>query len=222
MARKAKVKVPKQEMNLMKLFAQFGTDEQCRIALEKLRWPDGIKCPRCQSDKISHNYKRNSLECEPCGYHFSVTSGTIFHDTHLPLTKWFAAIYLVCESRKGISANQLKRTLHVAYKTAWYLCHRIRAAVADADTSLLSGIVECDETYIGGKAKNMHKKDRERRIQGRGAVGKAMVLGAIQRGGGVRLTVEKRADRKTLHKFIKAALADEAEGIMTDSWPAYN
>jgi len=218
---KTKTKKQPQEINLMSLFAQFGTDEQCRIALEKLRWPDGVKCPRCQSDKISRNYKRNSLECEPCGYHFSVTSGTIFHDTHLPLTKWFAAIYLICESKKGMSANQLKRTLGVAYKTAWYLCHRIREAVKDADTSLLSGIVECDETYIGGKAKNMHKKDRERKIQGRGAVGKAMVLGAIQRGGGVRLTVEKRADRATLHKFIKAALADETECIMTDTAPAY-
>src|SRR5947209_7926738 len=223
MARTKKQSAPKQDMNLMKLFEQFGTDEQCRIALEKLRWPDGIKCPRCQSAKISHNYKRNQFECEPCGYHFSVTSGTIFHDTHLPLTKWFAAIYLVCESRKGISANQLKRTLHVAYKTAWYLCHRIRAAVADADTSLLSGIVECDETYIGGKAKNMHKKDREKKFQGRrGAVEKALVLGAIQRGGGVRLKVEKSADRRTLHNFIKAALADDTKSIMTDEWPAYN
>jgi len=219
---KTKTQKPKQEMDLMKLFAQFGTDEQCRIALEKLRWPDGVRCPRCQSDKLSRAYKRNQFECEPCGYHFSVTAGTIFHDSHLPLTKWFAAIYLICESKKGISANQLKRTLGVAYKTAWYLCHRIRAAVADADTALLKGIVEVDETYIGGKAKNMHKKRREQVIQGRGAVGKAMVLGAIERGGGVRLTVEKRNDRETLHRFIKAAIDDSAKGIMTDTWPAYD
>jgi hypothetical protein len=95
------------------------------------------------------------------------------------------------EAKKGVSANQLKRNLGVAYKTAWYLCHRIRAAVKDADPSLLKGIVEVDETYIGGKAKNMHKSVRERKISGRGTVGKAMVLGAIQRGGGVRLTVER-------------------------------
>lgn len=220
---KAKVtKQPKQEMDLMKLFAQFATDEQCRIALEKLRFPDGVKCTRCQSEKISRAYKRNQFECESCGYHFSVTAGTIFHDSHLPLTKWFAAIYLMCEARKGVSANQLKRTIGVSYKTAWYLCHRIRAAVADADTSLLNGIVEVDETYIGGKAKNMHAKDRAEKIQGRGTVNKAMVLGAIQRGGGVRLVSEKRADRETLHKFIKAALADETECIMTDTAPAYD
>src|SRR5947209_74986 len=219
---KAKTKKQPQEMDLMKLFEQFGTDEQCRIALEKLRWPDGVKCPRCDSQKLSREYKRNQFDCESCGYKFSVTAGTIFHDSHLPLTKWFAAVYLICESKKGMSANQLKRTLHVAYKTAWYLCHRIREAVKDADTSPLFGIVECDETYIGGKAKNMHKAERERKIQGRGPSGKAMVLGAIQRGGGVRLTVEKRNDRATLHRFIKAALADNTECVMTDTLPAYN
>jgi transposase-like protein len=219
---KTKTTKPKQEMDLMKLFQQFGTDEQCRIALEKLRWPDGVRCPRCQSEKISRAYKRNQFECEPCAYHFSVTAGTIFHDSHLPLTKWFAAIYLICESKKGISANQLKRTIGVAYKTAWYLCHRIRAAVKDADTSLLSGIVECDETFIGGKAKNMHKNVRAQKIQGRGTVGKAMALAAIQRGSGVRLVVEKTRDRETLHRFIKASLDPKAERIMTDEWPAYD
>ncbi len=212
---------PKQEMNLMKLMEQFGTDEKCRMLLEKLRWPDGVVCIRCQSDKISRIYKRNQFACDSCQYHFSVTAGTIFHDSHLPLPKWFAAVYLMSEAKKGISANQLKRTLGVAYQTAWHLCHRIRAAVKDADTSLLSGIVEVDETYIGGKAKNMHRDVRERKIRGRGAVGKAMVLGAIQRGGGVRLSVEKRNDRETLHKFIKAALDDSTECIMTDTLPAY-
>jgi transposase-like protein len=219
---KTKTTKPKQEMNLMKLMEQFGTDEKCRTLLEKLRWPDGVRCIRCQSDKISNIYKRNQFACDACGYHFSVTAGTIFHDSHLPLPKWFAAVYLICESKKGISANQLKRTLGVAYQTAWYLCHRIRAAVKDADTSLLSGIVEVDETFLGGKAKNMHKSDREKKIQGRGTVGKAMALAATQRGGGVRLKLEKTRDRETLHKFIKAALADDTERIMTDEWQTYD
>lgn len=217
----AKPKQPKQEMNLMKLMEQFGTDEKCRILLEKLRWPEGVKCIRCGSDKISRIYKRNQFACEACDYHFSVTAGTIFHDSHLPLPKWFAAVYLMCESKKGISANQLKRTLGVAYQTAWHLCHRIRKAVSDADTTLLSGIIEVDETYIGGKAKNMHKDVRERKITGRGGHDKAMVLGAIERGGKIRLRVDKKADRETLHKFIKEMTAPEAEAIMTDAWPAY-
>ncbi len=212
---------PKSDMDLMKLIAQFDTDDKCRATLEKLRWPDGVRCIRCESAKISRNYKRNQFECDSCGYHFSVTAGTIFHDSHLPLRKWFIATYLICESKKGMSALQLKRTLGVAYKTAWYLCHRIREAVKDADTTLLSGFVEVDETYVGGKAKNMHKDVRARKIQGRGASGKAMVLGAIERGGQVRLDSGLTASRETLRAFIAAKIADEATGIMTDDCPAY-
>lgn len=212
----------KSDMDLMKLIERFDTDEKCRMTLEKLRWPDGVRCIRCQSEKISRNYKRNQFECDPCGYHFSVTAGTIFHDSHLPLRKWFIATYLICEAKKGVSALQLKRTLGVAYKTAWYLCHRIRAAVADADSTLLSGICEVDETYVGGKAKNMHKDVRARKIQGRGGVGKAMVLGAIERGGKVRLACGDTPDRETLKAFIAAKLADETTAIMTDDFPAYN
>src|SRR5438105_10233847 len=163
------------DMDLMKLFEQFGSDQKCRMYLERLRWPNGIRCIRCDSIKISMIYRRNQFTCDTCDYRFSVTAGTIFHDSHLPLPKWFAAIFLICEAKKGMSALQLKRTLKVAYKTAWYLCHRIREAVKDADTSLLSGICELDETFVGGKAKNMHKDVRARKIQGRGASGKAMV-----------------------------------------------
>jgi transposase-like protein len=213
---------PKSDMDLMKLIAQFDTDDKCRATLEKLRWPDGVRCIRCESAKISRNYKRNQFECDSCGYHFSVTAGTIFHDSHLPLRKWFIATYLICESKKGISALQLKRTLGVAYKTAWYLCHRIREAVKDADTSLLSGFVEVDETYVGGKAKNMHKDVRARKIQGRGASGKAMVLGPIERGGKVRLDSGLVANRETLRAFIAAKLADETACIITDDLPAYD
>ena len=211
----------KQEMDLITLMDKFGSDEKCRTYLEALRFPEGVFCLRCESKKISRIYKRNQFVCDACNYQFSVTVGTIFHDSHLPLQKWFAAIYLMCESRKGISANQMKRTLKVAYKTAWYLCHRIRKAVESGDGALLTGIVECDETFIGGKAKNMHKADREKKIQGRGSVGKAIVLGAKMRGGDVRLVHEKRADRATLHAFIRAQVSPQAECIMTDEFPAY-
>ena len=116
---RAPKRVPKQEMNLMRLMQEFDTDKECRAALEELRWPDGVRCPRCESKKISRMYERKQFDCDSCGYQFSVMAGTIFHDSHLPLPKWFAAIYLMCESRKGISANQLKRTLNISYKTAW-------------------------------------------------------------------------------------------------------
>src|SRR5439155_5870717 len=125
------------------------------------------------------------------------------------------AAYLMVESKKGMSANQLKRTLGISYKTAWYLCHRIRKALEEVNREMLTGTVECDETYIGGK----------RRHVGSGYVGnKTMVLGVIQRGGHVHLQVERRAKKATkkeLHEFIKATVADEAERIMTDDNPGY-
>ena len=198
-------------MDLLTLFDRFHSEERCAEYLEGLRWPDGVHCPRCDSDKISRIVKRAQFDCDSCRYQFSVKAGTIFHDSHLPLRKWFAAVYLMCEARKGVSANQLKRTLKVAYKTAWYLCHRIRAALNDADTESPEGTVEVDETFIGGKAKGM----------GRGYTGnKAMVLGALERGGGIRLVVEERRDRKTLHKFIETH-APDAENIYTDDFEAY-
>lgn len=209
-------------MNLMKIIADFGQDEQCRAYLSELRWPDGPHCPRCDSPKFSRMGKRHQLNCESCGYQYSVTAGTIFHDSHLPLSKWIVAAYLMCESRKGISANQMKRTLAVSYKTAWYLCHRIRAAMSDVDPEPLTGTVEVDETFVGGKAKNMHKADRERRIHGRGGVDKTMVLGAIQRDGAVRFRVESRRTRESLHQFISEHVADDVAAIYTDEHPGYD
>src|SRR5256885_3466121 len=216
----------KSDMDLMKLITKFDTDEKCRIALEKLRWPEGVRCIRCGSEKISRNYKRNQFECTPCGYHFSVTAGTIFHDSHLPLRKWFIAIYLICESKKGVSALQLKRVLGVAYKTAWYLCHRIREAVKDADTSLLgleSGIVECDEAYLGGQAKFMHASRKKKLAKARdGYDHQTMGFDAIERGGNVRLEVgQKPASKVKIRAFIKAKLVEETKIIFTDQHKGY-
>lgn len=200
------------DMNLPQLIEEFGSDEKCRVYLEELRWPDGVECPRCSAETISRLHDRKKYECSKCEYQFSVTAGTIFHDSHLPLWKWFLAVYLMCESKKGISANQLKRTLGVSYKTAWYLCHRIRAAMGNDDTPLLDGIVEMDETWIGGRNKLGAGRWREN---------KTMVLGAVERGGELRLRVEARADGKTIKAFIAAHIDGEAEAIFTDEWHAY-
>jgi len=202
-----------QAMNMMTLMERYHSDEKCRQVLEELRWPDGPRCPRCDSDKISRIHERNQFDCDSCRYQFSVMAGTVFHDSHLSLPKWFVATYLICESKKGISANQMKRVLGVSYKTAWYLCHRIRAAMKDANTRLLTGIVEADETYIGGRQEGVGRGNWRR--------GKTMVLGAVERGGEVRLKVDKRASKKIIHTFLGSAVDDEAERFYTDEHGAY-
>lgn len=203
-----------EDMNLVQLIEQFADEKKCRTCLEKLRWPDGVECPRCQSKKVYRILDRDQFDCDSCRYQFSVTVGTIFKDTHLPLWKWFLAVYLMVESKKAMSANQLKRTLKISYKTAWYLCHRIRKAMEETNPEMLKGTVECDETYIGGK----------RRHVGPGYLGnKAMVLGAIERGGHAHLRVASRVkpNKKILHGFVKETIADEAERIITDENRSY-
>ncbi|MGA3171791.1 MAG: IS1595 family transposase [Chthoniobacteraceae bacterium] len=202
----------KPEVNLCTLIEQFGTDEKCRERIALSRWPQGIECPRCQSKSISTIRERNQYECNACRYQFSATSGTIFHDSHLPLSKWFLATYLMTESKKGISALQMKRTLGISYKTAWYLCHRIRAAMRDVTDEKLRGIVEVDETYVGGKVRGM----------GHGYKGnKSIAIGAVQRGGKIRLQVIRHATKETLHTFIAENTAPDTEAIYTDELPAY-
>jgi len=142
-----------------------------------------------------------------------VTAGTIFHDSKLPLWKWFLASYIMAESKKGVSANQMKRMLAISYKTAWYLCHRIRAAMKDGEGALLSGIVEVDETYVGGK--------RRSGGAGKALKNKTMVFGAVQRGGNVRLRVGPNNSRKVLHGFIKDMVHDDAEAIYSDQHQSY-
>src|SRR5438045_7408475 len=202
----------KAEMNLPRLIQAVCSNEKCRARLTELRWPNGVTCPRCQSKSISTIVERDQYDCNACRYQFSVTCGTIFHDTHLSLSKWFLAIYLMTESKKGMSALQMKRTLCIAYETAWYLCHRIRAAMREINSELLRGIVEVDETYVGGKVRGM----------GRGYKGnKPIAIGAVQRAGKIRLQVIAHTDKATLHKFIHDNAAPDTEAIYTDEIPAY-
>ena len=203
------------KISLVTLMDRYNDDAKCRDTLESIRWPAGVACLRCGDMDVGEIESRDQYCCRSCGYRFSVTAGTIMHDSHLPLRIWFLAIYLMCESKKGMSAHQLWRTLGIgSYKTAWYLCHRIREAMGNDPFSgpTLVGVVEVDETLVGGKAKG-----RGRAYKGN----KHWVAGAIQRGGNVRLERIPDVKRETLHAFIARAVRDEAEAIYTDDLKSY-
>jgi transposase-like protein len=200
-------------MNLLTLIAQFGDDAKCRQGIEHLRWPEGPRCPRCE-EAATAVANRDTFDCDSCHYQFSATSGTIFHDTHLPLTKWFLCTYLLCESRKGMSANQLSRTLGISYKTAWYLCHRIRAAMKEVNPEKMDGTVEVDETYIGGKQHTYSKA-------GYGDSNKQIVIGIRKRGGDLRFFHSQDVKSGTLAKYIQENVSEDVDVIMTDELNAY-
>ena len=219
---------------------QFGTTAQCVAYLEKMRWPEGVRCLVCGGDKISKfltnettrertNRKGQTKEVrvparhlytclEPtCGFQFSPTAGTIFHDTHLPLEKWFQAVALMCNAKKGLSAKQMERSIGVSYRTAWYLCHRIRKAMEDGTPGLLTGVVEADETYIGGAF------DKRRKI---GKYDKQPVFGALQRGADgipskVRAHPIPKNSAQVLTAAVKGSISTESELFITDQWPGY-
>ncbi len=199
-------------VDLPKLIQEFGSEDRCREYLEGLRWPEGVRCSRCQSPKVAKIADRGQYHCHACDYHFSVTAGTIFHDSHLPLWKWLLASFMVVEAKKGVSANQMKRMLGISYKTAWYLCHRIRAAMKDAHPLPLGGIVEVDETFIGGKRHGVGR--------GNWKVGKTVVVGAVKRGGSVRLRIVPAAKQRWLTEFVKD-VTDPSAMVYTDDNRAY-
>jgi transposase-like protein len=195
----------------------YGTDERCRQLLERLRWPNGIECPRCKDTHISTLKAYARYECAACEYQFTATSGTIFHDSHLPLTKWFLAVLLLVEARKGMSANQLRRMLwgqhKGSYKTAWYLFHRIRAAMKEADRKMLDGTVEIDETWVGGRKRGLKAGEGKRQ--------KEIVIGIRQRGGDVRFFHAQDVQSDTLYKFIHDNISEDVDVIVTDDFSAY-
>jgi transposase-like protein len=202
------------DINLVSLVEKFNSEDKCRAYLEALRWPEGVKCPRCGHTTVSRIQDRSQFDCDGCRYQFSVTAGTIFHDTKLPLWKWFLATYMMVESKKGVSANQLKRTLAVSYRTAWYLCHRIRKALESPDGILSTGPVQIDGTYVGG---------RTSRQQGTQTENKALVMGAVCADGSVRLKSKGKGETESQGNVGRFVRANIAKGIMvyTDGGGAY-
>src|SRR3989442_7281420 len=199
------------------LSAKYFHDEvTAREMLERLRWPNGPVCPHCTAIKfyrVNGKTKRKVLKCATCRKQYTVTVGTIFEDSHIPLTTWFQAIQFLCSSKKGISAHQLHRMLGITYKSAWFLAHRIRHAMTNPIyTDKLTGTVEADETYIGGKRTGQGVKA--------GRDNKIPVVSLLQRGGLVRSFALPRITGGNLKQIIKENVNPQAR-LMTDSFIGY-
>jgi transposase-like protein len=227
----AREKQPKavHQMTAAQFDALFKTEDNCISYLVARRWPEGVRCPRCGNDAVydlpSNKWHWQCTNCAPggsTGYRFSYLAGTIFENTNKPLKDWFRVIHLMLTSKKGMSALQIYRFLGFgSYKTAWLMCHKIRTALSE-DVRQLGGIVEVDETFVGGKAENRHKDKRGGGKGGGTGVGdKAIVAGAVRRKGNVVARVIENVKADTLASFIREAVSHKVSLLCTDQWVGY-
>jgi transposase-like protein len=218
------------ELNLISLAQHFSDEDKAREFLEKLRWPDGPVCPHCglldnayrlepKPSKKGTHVRKGVWKCGGCREQFTVTVGTIFEDSHIPLTKWLLAYHLLCASKKGMSAHQLHRMLKVTYRSAWFMAHRIRYTMNQEPlSSKLTGIIEVDETYVGGKLRVGTYKPRDGKKPKYPAVtsNKAAVVSVLQRGGRVQSRHVERVTAENLKPMIHQ-MVDEQAHVITDS-----
>jgi len=210
-------------MTLNQLLTRFPDSDSCKAFLVQRRWPNGVTCPRCGNTKVFHvTHRPFHWVCKKCnrnGYRFSVITGTIFENTNYPLREWFKVIFLMSQSKKGMSALQIHRMLGTgSYETAWYMCHRIRAAMKNTTWDKLTGEVEVDETFVGGKDRNRHKDKRTHLPGGSGKIG---VIGAISRKGNVVCQVVEKLDSKTMERFVNETVSEKVRLVATDEATGY-
>ncbi len=205
----------------------FSDEDTCRTFVAKLRWPDGVvRCPNCGSPEVAFIETRKLWNCKANHpkRQFSIKVGTIFEDSPIPLTKWLPAVWLIASAKNGISSHELGRALGVSQKSAWFMLHRIRLAM-QRDGGMMSGRVEVDETFIGGRARFMHKGKRARMITGRGSVGKTAVMGLLERHGPeghsvVKTKVVRNTRRRSLSPEVRRHVEEGSE-VFTDALCSY-
>jgi transposase-like protein len=209
-------------MNLVEIFELFPTEAKCLTFLEQARWKDAPRCPYCASTNVTPMPKEHRHHCNNCNTSFSVTVGTIFHNTKLPLQKWFLAVCLILNAKKGLSARQLSRDLKVNKDTAWRISMKIREAMYEPEQrQMLTGIVEADETYIGGKPRKTGPDDKHH-PRGRGTK-KTPVLGMVERGGKVKARVvrKEQLQSRKLQNLVRRNVDITTSTLMTDEFGGY-
>jgi transposase-like protein len=217
----------KQPKTLQEAMIYFADKQHSHDFIVSLRWADGVTCPHCGGSEQWFIKTRLIWRCKACNKQFSVKVGTIFEDSALGLDKWLCAIWMIANAKNGISSYEIGRALGMTQKSAWFVLHRIRYAMTQGTIEKLSGTVEADETYVGGKAENMHKWERLcMGVQGRGTVGKAIVFGVLQRNtkeekSKVKTRVVKNTRKATLQPEIRRSV-EAGSTLYTDALQSYN
>ncbi|HEX4401051.1 MAG TPA: IS1595 family transposase [Galbitalea sp.] len=206
---------------LIEAIRYFSDLDVANAFVADLRWSDGPVCDKCGGVETSYLTTRRIWKCKACKRQFSVKVGTIFEDSPLGLDKWLPAVWMIANSKNGVSSHELGRALGVTQKSAWFMLHRIRLAMQTGTFDKFNGIVEVDETYIGGDERNRHAAQKEGKKPGWGGVGKIIVAGALNRGGEVRAEIIPSRRSETLVPFIKANV-EQNSTVYTDSLRAYN
>ncbi len=207
--------------SLLEAVRYFSDLKACNAYMRSIKWPDGvIGCPKCGGNAVYELSTRPLLKCRGCKKQFGFKVGTIFEDSPLGLDKWFVAVWSIANAKNGVSSHELGRALGVTQKTAWFMLHRVREAIQSGSFRKLEGTIESDETFVGGEARNMHKRVREKKIRGRGTVGKRIVHGLLERGGEVRAKVVPTTEATELHPIILSNVA-KGSNLFTDAALSY-
>lgn len=214
-------KSPMTKFTLKDFQDTFSNDDICLDYIRNHRYPERIDCPKCGKNSLFHHDNgKKSYSCDHCGYQISPTAGTIFHKSPTPLTIWFYVIYLMAQTRGGISAKQIQRETGVTYKTAWRMCKQVRSMLSE-DYNIFGGKVELDESYYGGEEKNKHASKRTTGNQGRSTKTKTAVFGTVERGGKLEVRTVSNVQAKTILPIV-ASNIEKGTQIYTDEFNVYN